>query len=359
MFLKCWSPSLSGNRECSKDLEDVATLALLLMRHTAPSVLVAKGRSGSTVAKKFHAVAHAMRLLVPSLQALAAMFSAIPAWLTDQGTERFFAYQQRIPLLSLVPPPTQPRADEMDVDFAEGEIAEDVDFATDMPAPPIDDEELYADVTGSLEVDDVLHCIHNATKDLARSMPNYSTVVYQCQKLADMLRRKESKERLKATCFNDSPTARTLFHPIGKFSLHVHTERFGTVAAVVKGLLELRHVLEWGWSMAKFNRNHVEDFLELDLAGASAKDEEHDSRIDVVNGAIWSKFFWGYLVGISGLASALMMAIRWCESCPCHWPLLRSELDLCDLNAVKASKVCLGGQLYTSTGLVVVVVVVA
>ena len=173
-------------------------------------------------------------------------------------------------------------------------------------------------------------------------MPSYRTVTYQCQKFADLLRNKESKDRLKATCFSSSPTAQSLFHGISKFTLHVHRERFGTVAAVVRDLPVLRPALERGWSLAKFNGNGFEDFgfQELDLAGAIAAEDhdQHDSRLDVVNGAVWSRFFWGYLVGISGLASVLLLAIHWSESCPCHWPQLRSQPDPADADAVKAFK---------------------
>ena len=83
-------------------------------------------------------------------------------------------------------------------------------------------------------------------------------------------------------------------------------QRFGCVEACVGVGLEL----------AKFNGNGFEDFgfQELDLAGAIAAEdhEQHDSRLDVVNGAVWSRFFWGYLVGISGLASApLGLSLEW------------------------------------------------
>lgn len=73
-------------------------------RHTAPSVQLAKGKSKSTLGHKFHAITHALRLLAADLLTLAKMFTSIPVWLTDQGTECLIARIEKVPLLDLVPP---------------------------------------------------------------------------------------------------------------------------------------------------------------------------------------------------------------------------------------------------------------
>ena len=135
--------------------------------------------------------------------------SAILVWLTDQGAESLFASLQPIPLLDLVPATAveDPAAQVDEVDFAPElpepglnvEPMDDIDFAAaEEPGAPELEENLRADVTNSLEANDLLHCVHNATKDLCRAMGHHKSIVASSKVLADLLRKKEPEGAIAA-----------------------------------------------------------------------------------------------------------------------------------------------------------------
>ena len=101
-----------------------------------------------------------------------------------------------------------------------------------------------ADLSGSLEVHDLLRCLHNATKDLAKSMSGYQDMVYQARKVGDFVRKTESKARLIETCFSTGH-ARELARDLRRFTSRIHEERFGTVASCIPKLLALKSTLQW------------------------------------------------------------------------------------------------------------------
>jgi hypothetical protein len=181
-------------------LADEATLleniGRRIKRHTAPSVQVGMGKGRSGLSMKLHALPHALRLLPPNLHALAKLCRCMPTWLADQATEKAIASLKSIPLLQLV---IGTLAEAAPVELGEVDLApadvpnpeavfDDVDFAA-----PLSEADLVADLSGSLEVNDLLHCLHNATQE---SMPGYQDVIYQAKKVADFVRKKESKDRL-------------------------------------------------------------------------------------------------------------------------------------------------------------------
>ena len=317
--------------------------AQLLHRHVCPSVQIGCGKSRATASLKFHAVTHALRLLSPSLPYLDRLFKSISVFLSDQGTESVFSrLSPDTPLLDSVPasqPSQTEAADVAEVDFAPEleapvEIVEEVDLCDAPPAPipehpPADvaleelpEAQCVVDVTGSLEVDDLLHCIHNATKGLSAAMKSFDDVVGQCKKVADLLRKKESKDRLIETCFSQG-LARGFASEIKQFKSHVHEDRWGTVAECIPNLLRLKAALRYGWDLRAFRG--YDPAVVQEPAEAQNDEEEFGARVSAVNAAIESEFFWGFLCGVEQIAKALEQCIAWAESCSCHWHRDRAE----------------------------------
>jgi hypothetical protein len=298
--------------------EALAAVAACFVRHVAPSVQLGVGRLRASAPLKLHAVAHALRLVTLSVQSLCRLFKSISAVLTDQGTERAFANTAPVPLLQLVPPPPpQECAVEVDMAPVAGDPAE-LELAPELAEPK--PEDLMLDVRSSFEVNDLLHAIHNATGGLSGVMRRYTDVVFQCKKLSDFLRRKETKEKLIETCFSHG-VGRTLAPGIRHFVARVHEERWGTVADCIPKLCKLRNTLQYGWNLERFCGMPEEAALQAaEDAGEDAEGAAHD-RLDVVHRAIGSAFFWGYLNAIQGIADSLTKCMAWAESCPCHWGL--------------------------------------
>ena len=299
-------------------LEAEATegLRAMLIRHVCPSVQIGSGRARSTASLKFHAVVHALRLVSGSLEDLAALFRSISVFLSDQGTESVFSLLQPVSLSDLLPPSSS-EVQEEEVVFAP-ENEPEVDFAHPLVnLEPQPEPELVVDVTSSLEVDDLLHCIHNATKGLSSSMTCFDRVVQQCKKVADMIRRKDSKDRLIETCFSTG-MARGFIPELRKFKSQVHEERWGTVADCITHLLRLKPALRYGWNLASYQLRPLGLESEQDARDPNAEDV-YGVRLNVVDEAIQSDYFWGYLHGIELIAQTLERCLQWAESCPCHW----------------------------------------
>ena len=319
--------------------EAIEEFAQLLHRHVCPSVQIGCGKSRATASLKFHAVTHALRLLSPSLPYLDRLFKSISVFLSDQGTESVFSrLSPDTPLLGLVPasqPLQTETADVAEVDFApELEAPQqmlEVDFCDAPPAPDppanvaiedLPEDQCVVDVTGSLEVDDLLHCIHNATKGLAAAMKSFDDVVGQCKKVADLLRKKESKDRLIETCFSQG-LAKGFASEVKQFKSHVHEDRWGTVAECIPNLLRLKAALRYGWDFRAFRG--YDPAVVQDAAEAQNDEEEFGARVSAVNAAIESEFFWAFLCGVEQIAKALEQCIAWAESCSCHWRRDRAE----------------------------------
>ena len=166
---------------------------------------------------------------------------SISTWLSDQGTEKIFARYRPVPLTVLVPQPVEhgeAQIEEEDLAPPEDHLVEDIDFADNAGQPVQPQGPECVDTTYSLEVDDLVHIIHNATKNLKRAMPSYKDIVFRMRKLCDLLRKKESKEHLIEVCFG-GPDGEVLARKIWSFHANVHEDRFGTVAAATPELLKV------------------------------------------------------------------------------------------------------------------------
>ena len=60
-------------------------------------------------------------------------------------------------------------------------------------------------------------------------MSSFKRAVFQARKVADLLRVKETKERLLETCYR-SDVGKAMAIDIKAFTAHIHEDRFGTLA---------------------------------------------------------------------------------------------------------------------------------
>ena len=100
---------------------------------------------------------------------------------------------------------------------------QEVDFAADVPSLA----DTMVDVTGSFEVPGLLHIIHNAGRSLEDTFMLFSGAVQRLTKVAAMLSKRKSKDRLFETCFAHSPLGRTFWqHGLFKFDCNTDSISF-------------------------------------------------------------------------------------------------------------------------------------
>lgn len=207
-----------------------------------------------------------------------------------------------------------------DIDFApDADAGEDIfddpipepDFAEEAPLPPI------IDAQQSIETPGLEHILHNATNDLRRCMRGYKECVDQMKEVCRLLKSREARQILVERCFK--PKGRigaAMSRDLDGFNAHVHTERWGTVAYAALRLCEVGEALRWGWSLKEYSPDW------------SARDEEkkddHNIKVSAVDSAIRSPYFWGYVTMLQIIARVLNTMLLWCDSCSCHWDLLRN-----------------------------------
>ena len=165
-----------------------------IQRHLLPTVQIGSGPHRSTLALKLQCVCHALRLVCQDDRDLAKFLASVCTWTTDQGTESCIANVRPTPLAAFLPRTSSCNHEE---EFA-GSVnsGHEVDFSQPSCMP------MCADLSSSLEVDDLLHCIHNATKSLGSVMQRFEGVVSAAKRLANFIRAPDSKQRLLARCFH-------------------------------------------------------------------------------------------------------------------------------------------------------------
>ena len=210
---------------------------------------------------------------------------------------------------------------EGDVDFGPEAAADEaeVDFAAAPAVAPPAVQPLMADVTSSVVVPGLLHIIHNASGDMVNSMASYADVVVKLKKVAQLIGSKESKDRLMQTCFN-TPVGRALAGQFKSFSSFVYEERWGTVSACVLKMVPLESAVRHGWSLTQYMAG-FSDHRPIVLDN----DGPHNARLDIVEEAISSAYFWAYLRMLEKGSSLIMKLLSWAEGCSCHWDLHRDD----------------------------------
>ena len=295
-----------------------AQVAEQVIKHICPPVLEGFGRGSLSIT--FQAIMHTFWLISSNPEFLSKVIRAVLVWCTDYGIENGVARVLPVLLSEVFPhipnidrraEPPVPLAvrDDMDGDFAPAPENMEIEFANvaQQPQQSAEHERLYADVTGSVEVPGLLHVLHNLGRGLEHQLKGYKDAVFKLGKVCNVLRRKESKDRLEETCFEPSAAAHLLFKKnVKQFQASCYSERWGTVSVAIMRMTEdLQVTLTHGWDMNKF------------LAGSSRhakmKEEEnpeseHATRLDIVDEAIRSIAWWSYIKMLQRVARVLHKA---------------------------------------------------
>ena len=280
-------------------------------------------------------------LICQDLPTLAHLAKSVVTWLSDYGTEVGMARVGPVPMREVFPYMATARlaAEDNSTASAVATPADEIDFAAAEPVPQdievdfsagdlgnTSDCQLCVDVQSSLEVPGLLHIISNAGKALAAAMVGFDDAVTKLMKVSNLLASKEHKDRLYETCFSRTPAAQQLFEPLWRFDTKCHLERWGTVSHCVVDVLDVEAALRHGWDLDLY-LNGSQNFPELDRDLEANPDNPHKTRLDLVDEAIRSPCWWGYITMLSKLAVALNVLLSWAESCSCHWDLVKRHED--------------------------------
>lgn len=158
-----------------------------------------------------------------------------------------------------------------------------------------------------------LHIISRLTKGLLQAMPHYTgKILRYLNELTKFLNQPWMMERLRHQCFGHHPlNAYASFFV--SFPWTLVKWRWFSFVPVVRELLIRKNALRAGWSLERltFQRPEAED-------RRGAHQHEDSANLDVVNEAVTSPLFWGWLEMASVLVDVVSHIEAWICSCPCH-----------------------------------------
>ena len=308
---------------CFQEQDRQAVIRSGLEEHLFPSAVIGSGHA--SLFHKYHALMHTCLLETGSAVSLARFTDSIFSFTTEQGTEYGFPQTPPVSVDSLFPwLPVPPQ------------VLDEHDWA---PGP--DEAALHraacVDLSQSVGIAGLLHIVHNSCKDFTAGMQHFDTVVQQLQHVSKLLRKKDTRERLLESCFNDA-TGRLLRGTIRKFHAKLHVGRWGSLAECVRQMVQVETVLRWGWNLESYGRQQRQD------SGSDGVD------LALVNGAVTSPFFWSYVHMLKTLTDTIHAALTWAESCPCHSHLnleqltkrVRQQVQKCPLRGCRAPELSNG-----------------
>ena len=328
-----------------KDEADLTqSLSNMLVIHKLPAIQLGAGRT--TVGHKFQALMHMIKLVAPTLTLLPYCVRRTFALTSDYGVEARVPSVRPVPVSEVFPyleeDDYSDNDDDSDTDsempglvdpqddfekVPEALPAEDDDDFAGIPVgkPRRDHREELLDLTGCSEIPGLLHVIHNAGKGLSNQLDDYKEATEKLQKVSNMLRRKESKERLQESCF-DSDTGRAVYEQCLKcFKGHCYQDRWGTVAdCLIHMSIDVKAALDFFWDAEKYRGSTSEKTT------VSDEEDDHDAkeRIDIIDEALRNPFWWAYWHMLMRVAKILRLALIWAEGCPCHDSLRAALLEV-------------------------------
>lgn len=305
----------------------------LLLLHRPPPVTLGSGRT--SLVDKFAACLHALYLETGSASTLHSCCSGVISITTDLGVE--FGLMDLSASFSDVSP-WAPRED------AAESIALD-DMIDDLPG---ESEGWDLSFRGSLAIPGLLHILHNAANGVLCVAQELSSAVDSMAEVAKLVRLRRSCDRLCESCFG-SEVGQHHQASLRTFSGSVYRGRWGTIAFCIRSLLDIRHILQWGWNRDAY------------LASGT---EKHGSfqgnhiEVEVADAAIQSDYFWECLQTLDNVMCCVRACMLWAESCPCHYHLMvkdslsdemRSAFSSCPLRGRRKPEIS-GGDLPTAHG---------
>ena len=188
------------------------------------------GSGLTSLPDKLAATMHALYLETGSARDLGALTSEITSCTSDLGTEFNIVRVQGARARELLP-------------WLSVEVPANEDDW------PVEDESLH--FPNALAVPGILHILHNAAKRMLTGLSELSAAVDALSAVAEMIRKKHTKERLVQRCFA-SEVGQQLRPLIEAFKLKVHVARWGTIAFATSQILHIERPLRWGWNLDLF-----------------------------------------------------------------------------------------------------------
>ena len=113
----------------------------------------------------------------------------------------------------------------------------------------------------------------------------------------------------------------------------------GSFLFVSASCLQVETTLRWGWDAHRFGNRRPQH------------EDPSGFDIQVIDTAISSAYFWGYLHMLETLTSMIQSALAWCEECPCHSELPRQSMPAsscrkwaqCPMRSCRAPELAAGG----------------
>ena len=369
--------------------------------HALPATLI--GFGASSFPAKLATLVHACRLDHFTNRSLSTWFKEIAATMSDMGTERLLSQLQPVPAEAVCPyfddfskddislllrqsgyraEPGENLADvhlQGDPDIfddpdqfqdAHGNealhVAEPEDDAfevvtaspeedagiggaqehDDLVFEDVDQDATDLDITGSLDVPGLHHLIDNATDGLSDAMPNYDESIKRARNVCKLVRKKNTQPKLLQRCFSHD-IGPQLQPALKRFKGHIHQGRWGIVAFCISELRKAEFALRWGWDKNAFLAGGEAN----DGDDADAEQQSWKVKVDVVDQAVLSPFWWAWLLAFDFIAEVLRQATVWAGGCSCHSgrmgdldpedPLstkLRKQWESCPMRGLRAAE---------------------
>ena len=287
-FWEDWEGDHADEALLSQERSVMERLHEDLKMHASPVMVIGSGKGD--LASKFEAFVFSQYLESKTVQDLASMLGDFTAITSDQGIE--YGVGRVIPVRSSALFPWLEEAGGDDDDF--------------MFAPRADGAGVAElGLTGSVSIAGLLHIIHNSSLDLSSAMPSYKDTVHELKHVSNLVRRRDTKQRLLLRCFN-SPPACYRKRGIETFKGKCYEDRWATVASCSIDLLGVEDRLRSAWDVRRYG--HVEE-----QEGAT-----DGANVQLVDEAMNDDYFWAMLRVFNFIASMLMQMWSWAESCSCH-----------------------------------------
>jgi hypothetical protein len=267
------------------------------------------GSGRCSLAAKVHSIVHATRLMCNTWQDSACLMNSCFSWTGDLGTESLIP-SFKSHLGSMFGDWVYTDDDVMSPPIVDEGFKFEVEMEAALPFPSTSPHfgPYVLDFSASIFIPGVLHVLHNITEGLADSLQGWGNFVRMLTHITRLLGREWSRTRLLATCFADWPH-RLWQHLFKSFDAMAYEGRWASVIFAAARLLPLKGPLCCAWDIGKFS---------FGAAVAEGPVEEGRVRLAVVDEAIKSSWFWGYLEMIDCVAECLQEVGTWAESCPCH-----------------------------------------
>ena len=199
--------AMSGEEAITTVLESQSVvmqeLSSMLDVHRPPPVMLGSGRT--TLPDKYAAVCHALYLETGSGPNLQRFMGEMLACTSDMGVEFNIAKCKGASAVDLLPWSCKTVEPIVNAEREEDWI--------DPPPPPV-----WLAFANCVAVPGLLHILHNEAGRMLEGIPHLSATVEQMQTVADLLRKKASKERLRQRCYNSAMGAQ-LFSSIRAFEV--------------------------------------------------------------------------------------------------------------------------------------------